>query len=150
MRCRRIIGTILLPAYLSSCTSWVVQRIQPSEVLEKEPAEIMVQLRGSDQELLLKHPRMVGDTVVGLPLKYSWGRSGFVADDSASERRIPLDSVAQIKVKEKDTWKTLGALAAVASAGLIAAKLVASVKKQEQCQSGDAIARNTCRLRQGN
>ena len=80
---RRILSCILLPVYLSSCTSWQVQPVSPEQVVtEDQPSKIRVTLTDSS-ELEMEQPRIVGDTLRGLV-------KGKPSSDVVKDGRIPL------------------------------------------------------------
>ncbi len=112
MSMRRILSCILLPVYLSSCTSWQVQSVSPEQVVtEGEPSKIRVTLTDSS-ELEMEQPRMVGDTLRGLV------KGG--ADDSLVERDVLLADIVTVRVKKTDPGRTaflgLGIVAVIGGA----------------------------------
>ena len=117
---RRVLSSILLPVYLSSCTSWQVQPVSPEQVVtEDQPSKIRVTLTDSS-ELEMEQPRIVGDTLRGLV------KGG--ADDSLVERDVLLADIATVRVKKTDATKSVllgvGILAGVAVALVAASKAI--------------------------
>ena len=99
MSMRRILSCVLLPVYLSSCTSWQVQSVSPEQVVtEDQPSKIRVTLTDS-LELEMEQPRVVGDTLRGLV------KGG--ADDSLVERDVLLADIATVRVKKTNDTKTV-------------------------------------------
>jgi hypothetical protein len=63
---RRVLSSILLPVYLSSCTSWQVQSVSPEQVVEEEqPSQVRVTTT-DESEVVLKAPSVSGDNLLGL------------------------------------------------------------------------------------
>ncbi len=117
---RRVLSSILLPVYLSSCTSWQVQPVSPEQVVtEDQPSKIRVTLTDSS-ELEMEQPRIVGDTLRGLV------KGG--ADDSLVERDVLLADIATVRVKKTDPGRTafLGLGIAAVIGGAVFAITVAS------------------------
>ena len=110
---RRVLSSVLLPVYLSSCTSWQVQPVSPEQVVtEDQPSAIRVTLTDSSK-LELEQPRIVGDTLRGLVKGES--------SDSLVERDVLLVEIATVRIKKTDPGRTafLG-LAIAAIIGLAA------------------------------
>ena len=117
---RRVISALLLPAYLSSCTSWQVPPVSPEQAItEDQPSKVRVTLNDSTQ-LEMEQPRMVGDTLRGLV------KGG--TDDSLVERDVLLADIATLKVAKGDAKKSvflgLGILAGVFAVLLAAAVII--------------------------
>ncbi len=114
MSMRRILSCILLPVYLSSCTSWQVQSVSPEQVVEEDqPSQIRVTLTDSS-ELEMEQPRIVGDTLRGLV------KGG--VDDSLVERDVLLADIATVRVKKTDATKSI-----LLGVGILAGVVVALV-----------------------
>lgn len=115
---RRLLSSILLPVYLSSCTSWQVQSVSPEQVVtEEDPSKIRVTLTDSS-EVEMEQPRIVGDTLRGLV------KAG--ADDSLVERDVLLADIATVRIKKTDPGRTafLGlGIAAVVGVAVFAAAI---------------------------
>ncbi len=112
---RRIVGAILLPVYLSSCTSWQVQPVSPEQVVEEEqPSQVRVTT--TDQsEVVLEAPRVSGENLLGLgDRNVSWAGSAYAVSDTGSALAIPLDNISHVALKRID------ATAAVVTAGILA------------------------------
>ena len=113
---RRAVSSILLPVYLSSCTSWQVQSVSPEQVVtEEEPSKIRVTLTDSS-ELEMEQPRIVGDTLRGLV------KGG--ADDSLVERDVLLADIATVRVKK--TNATASVLLVVGIAAVVGVAVFAA------------------------
>ena len=120
---RRVLSSILLPVYLSSCTSWQVQSVSPEQVVEQEqPSQIRVTTIGHS-EVILEAPRMSGDNLLGLgPRNVSWAGSAYAVSDTGSALTIPLADISHVALKKTDAKKSifLGVgIAAVMSAVVI-------------------------------
>jgi len=117
---RRAVSSILLPAYLSSCTSWQVQSVSPEQVVtEDQPSKIRVTLSDSSQ-VEMEQPHIVGDTVRGVvkgppPTDAQQGAKYVI-----TERDVLLADIATLRVKKTDVGKTVWR-------GLMVAALVALV-----------------------
>jgi len=95
---RRVLSSILLPVYLSSCTSWQVQSVSPEQVVtEDQPSAIRVTLTDSSK-LEMEQPRIVGDTLRGLVKGES--------NDSLVERDVLLVEIATVRIKKTDPGRT--------------------------------------------
>ena len=127
MNIHRILSCILLPAYLSSCTTWEVQRASPEQVVtEDQPSKI--QVTTTDQsELVVEKPRVSGDTLLGIGDWYvSLTGSVYAVSDTGSALEIPLADISHVALKKTDATKSvlfgLGIVAMmVAAAGLACA-----------------------------
>jgi len=99
---------LLLLIYLSGCTSWEAQQVAPAQVIaDRHPSTVRV-TRADQSRMVLQHPTVLGDTLVG-------------ALDSAKavwESRVALSEVQRIEVRHGDAGRTIGL--AVAAAGLLA------------------------------
>ena len=136
MSARRILSCILLPAYLSSCTSWQVQRASPEQVVaEEQPSQVLVRTTTGQSEVLLEEPRVSGDSLIGVPLKFSWTSSSYIALDTASALSIPLADISQIKVRKSDAGKTVMLLTGLVVGAVIVKGIVSYL---QSCQSGKA------------
>jgi len=121
---RRVLSSILLPVYLSSCTSWQVQSVSPEQVVtEDQPSKIRVTLTDSS-ELEMEQPRIVGDTLRGLV------KGG--ADDSLVERDVLLADIAAVRVKKTSTTKSVLLGVGFVAVGFFFAAVVYT---EEQCNS---------------
>ncbi len=117
---RRFVGSILLPVYLSSCTSWQVQSVSPEQVVEEEqPSQVRVTT--TDQsEVVLEAPRVSGDNLLGLgDRNVSWAGSIYAVSDTGSALEIPLADISHLAVKKTNTTNSVllgvGVAAAVAA-----------------------------------
>ncbi len=123
MSARRILSCILLPAYLSSCTAWHVQRASPAQVVQEEhPSEIRVTTI-SHSEVVLKAPRVSGDTLIGVG-PASWAGSEYAVSDTGSALAIPLANISQVALKKQDKKSVLigaGIILAVGAVLLVVA-----------------------------
>lgn len=133
MNMRRILSCILLPAYLSSCTAWHVQRASPAQVIEEQqPSQIRVTTTGHS-EVILEAPRVSGDTVIGLgPRNVSWAGSVYAVSDTGSALQIPLADISHVALKKVDATKSVLLVLGIV-AGMFALALVA-------CGTGDGCA----------
>jgi len=113
MSARRILSCILLPAYLSSCTSWQVQSVSPEQVVwEEQPSQIRVTTTGHS-DVILKAPRLSGDTLIGLgPRNASWVGSEYAVSDNGLMLAIPLTHISHVSLKKPDVVAPLIGLAA--------------------------------------
>ncbi len=132
---RRVLSSILLPAYLSSCTSWQVQSVSPEQVVtEDQPSQIRVTLTDSS-ELEMEQPRIVGDTLRGL-VKGEHFRGTVKDEISLIERDVLLADIATLRVRKTSVGKSvllgLGIVAGV-FAGLVAALII--VCSDQACAS---------------
>ncbi len=96
---RRVLSSILLPVYLSSCTSWQVPPVSPEQAItEDQPSKIRVTLSDSSR-FEMEQPRMVGDTLRGLVEGE--------ANDSLVERDVLLADIATLRVRKTDVTKSI-------------------------------------------
>ncbi len=98
---RRVLSSILLPAYLASCTSWQVQSVSPEQVVaEEQPSQVRVTT--TDQsEVVLEAPRVSGDNLLGLgDRNVSWAGSIYAVSDTGSALEIPLANISHLAVKK--------------------------------------------------
>ena len=125
---RRVLSSILLPVYLSSCTSWQVQSVSPEQVVtEDQPSTIRVTLTDSS-ELEMEQPRIVGDTLRGLVKGKPF--SGTVKDEiSLIERDVLLADIATVRVKK--TNATTSILLGVGIVAVVGVVIIAS-----ECSGG--------------
>lgn len=109
------VGTLCLGA----CASWQEQRARPQAVVEQwRPGQVRVVLR-SDETVVLRHPRVVGDSLVGALPRTGASRSVALDEILATEvRRSRVEPVARTGIV------TLGI---VFSAGLLLAFLLSPV-----------------------
>ena len=114
MSARRILSCILLPAYLSSCTSWHVQRASPAQVVQEEhPSQIRVTTTGHSV-VILEAPRLSGDTLIGLgPRNAMWAGSVYAVSDNGSMLAIPLADISHVALKKSDSKAALIGLGAI-------------------------------------
>ena len=133
MSARRILSCILLPAYLSSCTAWHVQRASPAQVVEEEqPSQVRVTTTGHS-DVILEAPRVSGDTLIGLgPRNVSWAGSAYAVSDTGSALEIPLADISHVALKKTDATKSVLLVLGIV-AGMFALALVA-------CGTGDGCA----------
>ncbi len=105
---RRVLSSILLPVYLSSCTSWQVQPVSPEQVVEEEqPSQVRVTT--TDQsEVVLEAPRMSGDNLLGLgDRNASWAGSAYAVSDTGSALAIPLADISHVAIKKTNTTNSV-------------------------------------------
>ncbi len=108
MSMRRILSCILLPVYLSSCTSWQVQSVSPEQVVEEEqPSQVRVTT--TDQsEVVLEAPRVSGDNLLGLGDRHvSWAGSAYAVSDTGSALKIPLADISHVAIKKTNTTNSV-------------------------------------------
>jgi hypothetical protein len=121
MSARHILSCILLPAYLSSCTSWQVSPVSPQQAItENQPSQLLVTTTTGHSDVLLEQPRVSGANLVGLPRYFSWAGHVYTAPDTASALSIPLADISRVKVRQIDTGKTVGMFVALVSLGALA------------------------------
>ena len=128
MSTRRILSCILLPAYLSSCTSWHVQRASPEQVVEEEqPSQIRVTTT-SDSVVIFQGPRVSGDTLIGFGERnFSWDGSVYGAPDTASALKIPLADISHVALHKTNAGNSvLLGLGIVVGMIVVSAALVAA------------------------
>ena len=108
MSTRRILSCILLPAYLSSCTSWHVQSASPEQVItEDQPSKIRVTLTDGS-ELEMEQPRIVGDTLRGMVKGGVESSPGETAVHRVLvERDVLLTDIVTLKVRKSDVAKSI-------------------------------------------
>ncbi len=130
---RRVVSAILLPVYLSSCTSWQVQSVSPEQVVEQEqPSQVRVTT--TDQsEVVLEAPRVAGDNLLGLgDRNVSWAGSAYAVSDTGSALEIPLADISHVALKKTDATKSVMLVLGIV-AGIFALTFVA-------CGTGDGCA----------
>ena len=121
---RRVMSSILLPVYLSSCTSWQVQSVSPEQVVtEDQPSKIRVTLSDSSR-VEMEQPRIVGDTLRGLV------KGG--PDDSLVERDVLLADIATVRINKYHTTKSVLFGVGIVVVGFFIAAVVAT---GEVCES---------------
>jgi hypothetical protein len=105
---RRAVSSVLLPVYLSSCTSWQVQPISPEQVVEQEQPS-QVQVTTTDQsEVVLEAPRVSGDNLLGLGDRHvSWAGSAYAVSDTGSALQIPLADISHVAIKKTDATRSV-------------------------------------------
>ncbi len=126
---RRVLSSILLPVYLSSCTSWQVQPVSPQQVVEEEqPSQVRVTTTGQS-EVVLDAPQVSGDNLLGLgDRNVSWAGSAYAVSDTGSALEIPLADISHVAIKKTDATKSVllglgivaGAFVVLAAAFVIA------------------------------
>ena len=122
---RRVISGILLPLYLSSCTSWQVPPVSPEQaVTEDQPSKVRLTLTDSSQ-LEMEQPRMVGDTMRGLV------KGG--ADDSPVERDVLLADIATLRVQKTDVTKSILLPLGIVAGVFVVLVVVAVVVCDDEC-----------------
>ncbi len=136
MNIHRILSCILLPAYLSSCTTWQVQRASPEQVVtEDQPSKVRVTT--TDQsELVVEKPRVSGDTLLGLgDWNVSLTGSVYTVSDTGSALQIPLADISHLAIKKTDATKTvfLGLGIAAGVFAVLAVAFVIECKNQNAC-----------------
>ncbi len=105
---RRVLSSILLPVYISSCTSWQVQSVSPEQVVEQEqPSQVRVTT--TDQsEVVLEAPRVSGDNLLGLgDRNVSWAGTIYAVSDTGSALEIPLADISHLAVKKTNITKSV-------------------------------------------
>ncbi len=123
---RRVLSSILLPAYLSSCKSWQVPPVRPEQVItEDQPSKVRITLSDSST-VEMEQPRIVGDTVRGTvkgpPPKDAQQGAKYVI----TERDVLLADIAILRVKKTDVGETLWrGLVVVALVALLVSEVVA-------------------------
>ncbi len=123
---RRVVSAILLPVYLSSCTSWQVPPVSPEQAItEDQPSKIQITLSDSST-VEMEQPRIVGDTVRGTvkgpPPKDAQQGAKYVI----TERDVLLADIAILRVKKTDVGETLWrGLVVVALVALLVSEVVA-------------------------
>jgi hypothetical protein len=96
---RTVVLALALLSPLDACTGWQVQPVTPEELLAREtPGQVRVQL-ADQKHLVLKSPRLVGDSLVG--------QSG----DSAAAVYLP--EVSEIAVRRPNTLRTVALVAGI-------------------------------------
>ncbi len=124
---RRVLSSILLPVYLSSCTSWQVQSVSPEQVVtEEQPSQVRVTT--TDQsDVVLAAPRVSGDNLLGLgDRNVSWAGSAYAVSDTGSALEIPLADISRLAVKKTNTTNSV-LLGLGIAAGVFAVAAVAFV-----------------------
>ena len=112
----RALSAVLLPAYLSACTSWQVPTVSPEQAItEDQPSKVRVTLTDSSV-VEMEQPRIVGDTLRGVVKSE--------AADSLVERDVLLADIANLEVSKTDaTNSVLLGLGIVAGAIVVGAAL---------------------------
>ena len=133
---RRVLSSILLPVYLSSCTSWQVQSVSPEQVVAEQPSQVRVTT--TDQsEVVLEAPRVSGDNLLGLGDRHvSWAGSAYAVSDTGSALKIPLADISHVAIKKTNTTNSvlLGlGIAAGAFAVIAAYVLIVICEGQNAC-----------------
>ena len=104
MSTRRILSCLLLPAYLSSCTSWQVQGVSPQQVIEREqPSRIRV-TRTDRSEVFLDDPQVSGDMLIGFRRDMTYD-SIYEATDTSAVLEIPLADISHVAISKTDVGK---------------------------------------------
>jgi len=117
-RCRAKPLLVLL-IYLSGCTSWHVQQVAPAQVItDGHPSTVRV-TRADQSRVVLRHPTIVDDTLVG----------ALDSGQAAGEGRIALSDVKRIEVRHGDPGRTIGL--ALVGAGLVVLGLYKAVNAPE-------------------
>ena len=115
---RRVLSSILLPVYLSSCTFWQVQSVSPEQAItEDQPSKVQITLSDSS-ELEMEQPRIVGDTLRGMV------KGG--ADYSLVERDVLLADIATVRVKKTSTTHSVLLGVGIVTVGLFIAAVIAT------------------------
>ena len=122
---RRVVSAILLPLYLSSCTSWQVSPVSPEQAInEDQPSKVRVTLDDSSM-VEMEQPRMVGDTLRGLV------KSG--VDDSVAERDVLLADIATMKVQKTNVTKSILLPVGIVAGVFVVLLIVAVVVCDDEC-----------------
>lgn len=87
-RLRQLVACTVLASHLTACTSWRVQRLSPQQVLTAEQPTAMQVMRSDSTRVVLTHPEVSGDSLVGL---IEGGRLS-----------IPLTDVASVALLKRD------------------------------------------------
>ena len=112
MSTRRILSCILLPAYLSSCTAWHVQRASPAQVVQEEqPSQVRLSPPEGQgycltndgvyhaafvcrqEHLVMRSPTVAGDSLVGVI--------------EGKESLVALEEIDQVATRTFSPLKTL-------------------------------------------
>jgi hypothetical protein len=89
----------------SACLTWHPEQVAPQTVLQKwQPTTLRV-TRTDSSQVVLDHPELHGDTLVGI------GRD-------KTEVRVPLDSVRQTATRRIHAGKTVLAIVGIGAAAL--------------------------------
>ena len=104
---RRLITGILLPVYVSSCTSWRLEPLSPEHVVDRNvpPSKVRLTLVDSTR-VVLEEPSMAADSVVG--------------ESQGARRAVALVDIAAVQVRSSSTLRTALLVAGIAIATLAA------------------------------
>lgn len=107
MSTRRILSCILLPAYLSSCTSWQVPPVGPEQaIVEDQPSRIQLTLTDSST-FEMRQPAIVEDTLRGIVEGPPSRDAPQGATYSLVERVVPSADIATLRVAKTDATKSI-------------------------------------------
>ncbi len=125
---RRVLSSILLPLYLSSCTYWQVPPVSPEQAItEDQPSKIRVTLTDSST-VEMEQPRIVGDTLRGLVKGAPPSNAQQGAKYVRSERDVLLADIATVRIKKTNVARTVGtALFAVAVVAILVSDALAFI-----------------------
>ena len=122
---RRVISSILLPAFLSSCTSWTVHPVSPMQVQalsEQEATKIRVTLADSTR-LEFADISLVGDSLVG--------RTAGTSGADAQWQKVGIDQVIRLETASSKNKKLLYGLVGAAVVGVVVLLLASTVEPLE-------------------
>jgi hypothetical protein len=106
-----IVGTLLITAQLSGCTTWRVERVSPAQLVEQEhPSRIRVKRSDGRREVWYR-PTVVGDSLQGSSSETR----------SRPDRIVALADVASVSTHHFSAGKTLGLGLGITAVAAIAA-----------------------------
>ena len=115
MNIRRILSCLLLPAYLSSCTSWQVHGVSPEQVITEESPSVVRVITTDSVEVVLEQPSIIEDSLVGV-----------VRGPDSTPRAVALGDISSVSVQRTDPLKSVGmGLGIVLGFGVLLVGLVA-------------------------
>jgi hypothetical protein len=109
IRSRRL-GLLLAATLLPGCHSWRTSDVPPAETLSRRPEQVRV-TRSDGTRLVLRYPRLAGDTLVGV------GR----ASSSETSVAVSLSDVRTIEVHRFDVGETVGLVAGIGATAILVA-----------------------------
>ena len=90
----RVVLACLVLVLPSACAPWQTRRALPQAVVEQsQPRSVRLSLR-SDETVVLLHPRVVGDSLVGSP------------PGSRATRSVALDEILAVEVRRNPVERT--------------------------------------------
>lgn len=123
MTARRLVSSVLLAVYLSSCTSWQPLPVSPEQAIAEDyPSKIRLTLSDGSR-LEMEQPRIVGDTVRGAVRNNS----------SLVERDVLLADIVTLKVRKSDVAKSI-----LLFSGLVAVASLALMAESYRCSSSES------------